>query len=127
MCEYSTPYRYADDPEMKTLTKALEVAAGLVRAAPRDLPPSLSSGGAAKKPKRGRGGGRKGSVMVTASASDARGGDAGGDGDGGDDGDTAETFQCAINRHCVTDPVISPEGVVFERATILHWLEVRFG
>ena len=32
-------------------------------------------------------------------------------------------FLCAINRHIMKEPVLTPDGVHFEKATIIHWLE----
>jgi len=34
-------------------------------------------------------------------------------------------MECAINGHVMKDPVRAPNGLVFERATILVWLETR--
>jgi U-box domain len=34
-------------------------------------------------------------------------------------------FLCAINSHIMKQPVRSPHGHVFERSTILLWLETR--
>jgi hypothetical protein len=56
-----------------------------------------------------------------------QGGGAAGAGElaGGDDGgaDTApERFRCAINGHVMKEPVRSPHGQTFERATIEQWL-----
>ena len=34
-------------------------------------------------------------------------------------------MECAINGHLMKDPVRAPNGLVFERATILVWLETR--
>jgi hypothetical protein len=35
------------------------------------------------------------------------------------------SMACAINGHLMKDPVRAPNGIVFERATILLWLETR--
>ena len=36
-----------------------------------------------------------------------------------------EEFACAINGHLMKEPVRTPDGLVFEKATILLWLETR--
>jgi hypothetical protein len=36
-----------------------------------------------------------------------------------------QEFLCAINGHVMHDPVASSTGAVFERATILLWLNTR--
>jgi len=41
------------------------------------------------------------------------------------DGGVPEEFACAINGHLMKEPVRTPDGIVFEKATILLWLKTR--
>jgi hypothetical protein len=44
---------------------------------------------------------------------------------GGATSEVPEEFCCKINGHLMKDPVRSPGGMVFERATIEVWLDTR--
>ena len=39
--------------------------------------------------------------------------------------DVPPEFRCAINGHLLKEPARTPQGLVFERATIKLWLETR--
>ena len=41
------------------------------------------------------------------------------------DSGVPEEFSCAINGHLMKEPVRTPDGIVFERATIELWLDTR--
>merc|ERR1712039_775628 len=36
-----------------------------------------------------------------------------------------EEFRCALDRKLLCDPVVSPGGVVFERSTLVRWLQTH--
>lgn len=36
-----------------------------------------------------------------------------------------EQFRCALDRKLLCDPVVSPGGIVFERSTLVRWLETH--
>merc|ERR1712039_262318 len=34
-----------------------------------------------------------------------------------------EEFRCALDRKLLCDPVVSPGGIVFERSTLVRWMQ----